>query len=76
MFAGANIVTNLCVSRAQSQACLSIAGDGYTDKDLKTFTRDIPAGYYLRPIPQGQHDGMELLHLKEAWHEWQKALSR
>ena len=60
MFAGANIVTNLCASRAQSQACLSIAGDGYTDKDLKTFTRDIPAGYYLRPIPQGQLDGMEM----------------
>ena len=35
-----------------------IAGSGYTDKDLETFTRDIPDGYYLRPIPQGQLDGM------------------
>ena len=35
-----------------------IAGSGYTDKDLQTFTRDIPDGYYLRPIPQGQLDGM------------------
>ena len=35
-----------------------IAGSGYTDKDLESFTRDIPAGYYLRPIPQGQLDGL------------------
>lgn len=35
-----------------------IAGSGYTDKDLQTFKRDIPAGYYLRPIPQSQLDGM------------------
>jgi hypothetical protein len=35
-----------------------IAGSGYTDKDLQTFKRDIPAGYYLRPIPQGQLDGL------------------
>ena len=31
-----------------------------TDKDLKEFKRDIPAGYYLRPIPQGQLDGMQM----------------
>ena len=37
-----------------------IAGSGYTDKDLETFKRDIPAGYYLRPIPQGQLDGMQM----------------
>ena len=35
-----------------------IAGSGYEDKDLESFTRDIPAGYYLRPIPQGQLDGL------------------
>jgi hypothetical protein len=35
-----------------------IAGDGYTDKDLKTYTREIPAGYYIRPIPQAQLDGL------------------
>jgi hypothetical protein len=51
---------------AERASSYSIAGDGYTDKDLKTFTRDIPAGYYLRPIPQGQLYGMEILHLKEA----------
>ena len=37
-----------------------IAGSGYTDKDLETFKRDIPAGYYIRPIPQGQLEGMEM----------------
>ena len=36
------------------------AGDGYTDKDLMEFKRDIPAGYYIRPIPQGQLDAMEM----------------
>ena len=35
-----------------------IAGSGYTDTELESFTRDIPAGYYLRPIPQGQLDGL------------------
>jgi hypothetical protein len=28
--------------------------------ELQTVTRDIPAGYYIRPIPQGQLDGMEM----------------
>ena len=37
-----------------------IAGSNPTDKDLQTVKRDIPAGYYLRPIPQGQLDGMEM----------------
>jgi hypothetical protein len=35
-----------------------IAGSNPTDKDLQNFKRTIPAGYYLRPIPQGQIDGM------------------
>ena len=37
-----------------------IAGSGYTDKDLEEVKRDIPDGYYIRPIPQGQLDGMEM----------------
>ena len=37
-----------------------IADVGYTDKDLKEFKRTIPAGYYIRPIPQEQLDGMEM----------------
>ncbi|MBP5387280.1 MAG: RagB/SusD family nutrient uptake outer membrane protein [Prevotella sp.] len=45
-----------------------IAGSGYTDKDLQSFRRDIPASYYLRPIPQGQLDGMEMTDAeKEAY---------
>ena len=37
-----------------------IADVGYTDKDLKEFRRNIPANYYIRPIPQGQLDGMKM----------------
>ena len=37
-----------------------IAGNGPTDMELKTETRDIPASYYLRPIPSDQLDGMEM----------------
>ncbi len=45
---------------AERASTYRIAGSGYTDKDLETFKRDIPAGYYIRPIPQGQLDGMEM----------------
>ena len=45
---------------AERASVYHIADVGYTDKDLKTFTRNIPAGYYLRPIPQGQIDGMQM----------------
>ena len=37
-----------------------IADVGYTDRELKKFTRNIPANYYIRPIPQGQLDGMQM----------------
>ena len=43
---------------AERAGTYRIADKGYTDKDLLTFKRDIPAGYYLRPIPQGQLDGL------------------
>jgi hypothetical protein len=43
---------------AERASTYRIADKGYTDKDLLTFKRDIPAGYYLRPIPQGQLDGL------------------
>ena len=45
---------------AERATTYHIAGTGYTDKDLEEFKRNIPAGYYLRPIPQGQLDGMEM----------------
>ena len=45
---------------AERATVYHIAGNGYTDKDLEEFRRDIPAGYYIRPIPQGQIDAMEM----------------
>ena len=45
---------------AERAGTYHIAGSGYTDKDLQEVKRDIPAGYYLRPIPQGQLEGMEM----------------
>ena len=45
---------------AERATTYHIAGSGYTDKDLETFTRSIPANYYIRPIPQGQIDGMKM----------------
>ena len=45
---------------AERASTYRIAGSDYTDKDLVTVKRDIPAGYYIRPIPQGQLDGMEM----------------
>ena len=43
---------------AERATTYHIAGSGYGDKDLQEFRRDIPANYYIRPIPQGQLDGM------------------
>jgi hypothetical protein len=37
-----------------------IAGTTYGDHTPVTVTRDIPTYLYLRPIPQGQLDGMEM----------------
>ena len=46
-----------------------IAGNGYTDKDLQEVRRDIPAGYYIRPIPQGQLEGMEMTDEEKAAYQ-------
>jgi hypothetical protein len=46
-----------------------IAGSGYTDSVLETFNRDIPANYYIRPIPQGQLDGMEMSDEEKAAYQ-------
>ena len=43
---------------AERASSYRIAGSGYTDKDLESFKRTISAGFYLRPIPQGQIDGL------------------
>ena len=37
-----------------------ICGINYGDHTPVTYTRTIPDNYYLRPIPQGQLDGMEM----------------
>lgn len=37
-----------------------ICGTGYKDRTPQTFTRTIEKKHYLRPIPQGQLDGMEM----------------
>ena len=51
---------------AERASVYHIAGSGYTDKDLQEVKRDIPAGYYLRPIPQGQLEGMEMTDEEKA----------
>ena len=43
---------------AERASTYRIADVGYLTNDLKTFKRDIPAGYYIRPIPQDQIDGL------------------
>ena len=45
---------------AQKAGTYHIAGNGATDRNQETFTRTIPAGYYIRPIPQSQIDGLEM----------------
>jgi hypothetical protein len=37
-----------------------IAGSDYGDHDAQTVTRNIEPYHYLRPIPQGQLDGMQM----------------
>ena len=54
---------------AERAGVYHIAGSGYTDKDLEEFKRDIPAGYYIRPIPQGQLDGMEMDDAEKAAYQ-------
>jgi hypothetical protein len=54
---------------AERASVYHIAGSGYTDKDLQEFKRDIPAGYYIRPIPQGQLDGMEMDDAEKAAYQ-------
>jgi hypothetical protein len=45
---------------AERAGTYRIAGSGAADRDLQSFTRSIPKEYYLRPIPQGQLDGLEM----------------
>ncbi|MBR2243567.1 MAG: RagB/SusD family nutrient uptake outer membrane protein [Prevotella sp.] len=45
---------------AEKAGSYRIAGSGNAERDLQTVTRTITPGHYLRPIPQGQLDGMEM----------------
>jgi hypothetical protein len=45
---------------AERASTYRIAGTDFYDKELQTVQRDIPTGYYIRPIPQSQLDGMEM----------------
>ena len=45
---------------AERATTYHIAGSDYEDKTLEEFKRTIPANYYIRPIPQGQIDGMQM----------------
>ena len=46
-----------------------IAGKEQTDATLETFTRNIPADHYLRPIPQGQIDALEMTAEEKAAYQ-------
>jgi hypothetical protein len=45
---------------AEKAGSYRIAGGGATDRDLQEFKRTITPDLYLRPIPQGQIDGLEM----------------
>ena len=45
---------------AEIAGTYSICGSNYGDHTPLTVTRTIPNNLYLRPIPQGQLDGMEM----------------
>ena len=42
-----------------------ICGNDKGDRNIVTYTRTIKPGHYLRPIPQGQLDGMEMSRSEE-----------
>ena len=44
----------------ESADSYEICGDNKGDRNIVTYTRTIKPGHYLRPIPQGQLDGMEM----------------
>ncbi len=45
---------------AQKASTYHIAGSGAADRELSEFKRTITPELYLRPIPQGQLDGLEM----------------
>ncbi|GGH72854.1 hypothetical protein HNQ91_003527 [Filimonas zeae] len=47
----------------------TIGGPNYSDHTPVTFTRTIDSKYYLRPIPQGQFDAMEMSASEKASYQ-------
>ena len=45
---------------AERAGTYKMAGTDYSDTELVEYKRDIIPSHYLRPIPQGQIDGMEM----------------
>ena len=43
-----------------------ICGNDKGDRNIVTYTRTIKPGHYLRPIPQGQLDGMDIARIFDA----------
>ncbi len=54
---------------AQRAGQYTITGDDWTDHTPKTYTRTIDKYLYLRPIPQGQLDGMEMEKAEKAAYQ-------
>ena len=54
---------------ATKAATYEICGSAYADRTPVTFTRTIEAKHYLRPIPQGQLDGMEMTPEEKAAYQ-------
>jgi hypothetical protein len=59
--------------RTQTWAAIAgtyqICGTANGDHTLVTVTRTIPSNYYLRPIPQGQLDGMDMTTAAKATYQ-------
>jgi hypothetical protein len=54
---------------SQLAATYKIAGSNYGDHTPATFTRTIQPYHYLRPIPTGQLDGMEMTAAEKAAYQ-------
>jgi hypothetical protein len=54
---------------AELAGSYQICGSNYGDHTPVTVTRTIPSNYYLRPIPQGQLDGMEMSDADKAAYQ-------
>ena len=53
----------------QKAGSYKIAGAGNADRELQTVTRTITKQHYLRPIPQGQIDGLEMTDDEKAAYQ-------